>query len=80
MRRAGADATGLESVDLPMPSLPSVGKAMASRNAEVLRQAEEEFQNSDLLSILKANSEENRAKYVRQSLFVSPSVSGNGDP
>eukprot|EP00892_Ulva_mutabilis_P010662 jgi/Ulvmu1/7969/UM004_0202.1 len=61
-----ADATGLESFDLPAgPTLPNPAKGIQERSAKALEQAEEEFQNSDLLSILKANSEENKQKNKR---------------
>lgn len=53
----------MESIDLgpfPAPS-PSAG---AKRAAGAIKAADEAFENSDLLSILKQNSLENREKCV----------------
>lgn len=56
-------AAGIESFDLPEgPSLPNPAKGIQEKSAKALEKAEEEFQNSDLLSTLKANSEENKLK------------------
>lgn len=58
---AGCYAAGIESIDFNGPSL-EIGKAAYEKNQEVLKQAEDSFQNSELLQKLKAQSEENKSK------------------
>lgn len=55
---------GMESIELP--DLPKSEWVLGANkaNSKVLADAEAEFQKSDLLSILKNNSEENRDKYA----------------
>ena len=63
--RSAACASGLESVELPTaPAVPQMFQDMATKNNKVLAAAEEEFQNSDLLNILKRNSADNKAAYA----------------
>lgn len=59
-----ARAMGMESIELP--DLPKSEWVLGANkaNSKVLADAEAEFQKSDLLSILKNNSEENRDKYA----------------
>eukprot|EP00887_Chlorella_sp_A99_P004212 scaffold15.g4212.t1 len=62
-----AVALGLESIDLPvdLPDVSDFVKQRQESNAAVLKDAEEAFQNSDLLAKLKKRSEENKAANKR---------------
>jgi hypothetical protein len=61
---AGAQAAGIESLNIEPPSLPEFGKAMAAKSSAALQEAEDSFQNSELLAKLKAQSAENKEKCV----------------
>jgi hypothetical protein len=59
---AGCSAAGIESIDVNIPSISNIGKAISDKNQSVLQEAEDSFQNSELLQKLKAQSAENKDK------------------
>lgn len=44
--------------------MPEIGKALNDKNQATLKEAEDSFQNSELLQKLKAQSAENKDKYA----------------
>lgn len=64
MTCADARAAGLESIELPDIAKSEWTLGANARSKKILADAEADFQNSDLLSILKDNTEENKDKYA----------------
>jgi len=61
----------MESITLPdMPAAPQLFAQMTERNNKALAAAEAEFQKSDLLELLKRNSEEKREACASTSVLT----------